>query len=281
MFTLTNYEIVEVSNNREMHYMELLREAKACKTDDDLCSWVERKVKSLNSFSLDKFVENLIKMNDKEMKILYDKFKEDEVALILIPDGCRDSLVSIDYLGDGDSLSNSVSMLLTGDLQLKYELQIKVVPELILSRTHYDSKCVQNYSASDSFQQQVLETTKPGTYSAILHMMALCNILNYRVVPIYPHIINPRLNHSFFHKTLMAVKNCYPNLILNIMWSSCKNTDIKGWAPNHIVPCIAKNILKRRKMIPEENYPIMISFQMSMKRTNHQKQNNHSFQRKT
>ena len=31
MITLTNYETVEVSNNREMHYMELLREA-----NDDL-----------------------------------------------------------------------------------------------------------------------------------------------------------------------------------------------------------------------------------------------------
>ena len=31
MITLRNYETVEVSNNREMHYMELLRE-----TNDDL-----------------------------------------------------------------------------------------------------------------------------------------------------------------------------------------------------------------------------------------------------
>ena len=48
MFTLINYETVEVSNNRETHYMELLIEAKACKTYDDLCSWVERKAKSLD-----------------------------------------------------------------------------------------------------------------------------------------------------------------------------------------------------------------------------------------
>ena len=60
-------------------------------------------------------------------------------------------------------------------------------------QTHY-------YSACDSFQQEVLETTKPGTYSAILHMMALCNILNCRVASIYPHIINPEVNHSFFIK---------------------------------------------------------------------------------
>ena len=81
MFTLTNYETVEVSNNREIDYMELLREAKACKTYDDLCSRVERKAKSLNSFYLDKFVENLSKMNDKEMKSLYDKFKEDDSCI--------------------------------------------------------------------------------------------------------------------------------------------------------------------------------------------------------
>ena len=132
MFILINYETVEVSNNRGMHYMELLREAMACKTYDDLCSWVERKAKSLNSFSLDKFVKNLSKVNDKEMKRLYDKFKEDVAALILIPDECRDSLVPIDCLGDGGCLFNSVPMLLTADLQLKYKLRIKVVHELML-----------------------------------------------------------------------------------------------------------------------------------------------------
>ena len=60
MFILINYETVEVSNNRGMHYMELLREAMVCKTYDDLCSWVERKAKSLNSFSLDKVVHDLM-----------------------------------------------------------------------------------------------------------------------------------------------------------------------------------------------------------------------------
>ena len=31
------------------------------------------------------------------------------------------------------------------------------------------------------------------------------------------------------------------------MWSRCKNIDIKGWAPNHFVSCIAKKHFEKKK----------------------------------
>ena len=65
--------------------------------------------------------------------------------------------VPIMIVGDGSCFYNAISMILTGNCQLKYELRLKTVNKLISNWNVYDNEEVNLYSAWESFEKEVLE----------------------------------------------------------------------------------------------------------------------------
>ena len=74
------------------------------------------------------------------------------------------AIVPMVTVGDGSYLYNAISMILTGNCQLKYELRLKTIKELISDWNIYDNEELNLYSAWDSFEEEVLESVKTGTY---------------------------------------------------------------------------------------------------------------------
>ena len=94
-------------------------------------------------------------------------------------------------VGDGTCLYYAILMILTGNCQLKYESRLKTVKELISNCNVYDNEEINFCSAWDTFEEEVSESVKTGTYSSLTHMYSLSNLLGCRIVSIYPNTINP------------------------------------------------------------------------------------------
>ena len=135
-------------------------------------------------------------------------------------------------------------MTLTGNCQLKYELRLKTVKQLISNWNVYDNEELNLYSAWDSFEEEVFGSVKTGTYSSLTYMYSLSNLLGCRIVSIYPNTISPCVSRNFFNKTIFAIENKFPNTFLPIMWTHMTNVKLAGWSPNHFVPCVEKVFVK-------------------------------------
>ena len=120
-------------------------------------------------------------------------------------------------VGDGSCLYNAISIILTGNCHLKYELRLKTVKELISNWNIYDNEELNLYSVWDSFEEEVLESVKTGTYWSLTHMYSQSNLLDCRIVSIYPNTINPCVNRNFFNQTIFPIENKCPNTFLPIM----------------------------------------------------------------
>ena len=131
--------------------------------------------------------------------------------------------VPIMTVGDGSCFYNAISMILTGNCQLKYELRLKTVNKLISNWNVYDNEEVNLYSAWESFEKEVFQRK---CYSSLMHMYSQSNT------------INPYVNRNFFNKTIFPIENKFPNTFLPIMWTYMSNVKLAGWSPNHFVPCV-------------------------------------------
>ena len=163
--------------------------------------------------------------------------------------------------GDCSCLYNAISMTLTGDCQLKHELRLKTVKELISNWNVYDNEELNRYSAWDSFEEEVLESVKTDTYSSLTHMYSQSNLLGCGIVSIYPNTINPCVNINFFNKTIFP-----------IMWTHMNNVNLAGCSRNHFVPFVKKYLLKQRraKKLPslfDSKKKIKIPEEITSKRT--------------
>ena len=106
------------------------------------------------------------------------------------------TIVPIVTVGDSSCLCNAISIILTGNCQLKYDFRLKTVKELRNNKNVYDNEEVNLYSAWDSFGE-VLECAKTGTYSSFTPMFSLFNLLGCIIFSIYSNTINKPLR-SFF-----------------------------------------------------------------------------------
>ena len=127
-------------------------------------------------------------------------------------------------------------MILTGNCQLKYDLRLKNVIELISNWNVCDNEDLNLYSAWESFEEKVLESVKIGTYSSLTHTYSLSNLFGCRIVSIYPNTTNPCVNRNFFNKTIFPIENKFLNTFLRLC----------GWSPNHFVPCVKKVFVKEK-----------------------------------
>ena len=55
-------------------------------------------------------------------------------------------------------------MILTGNYQFKYKSRLKTIKKFISNWNVYDNEELNLYSAWDSFEEEVLESVKTGTY---------------------------------------------------------------------------------------------------------------------
>ena len=85
------------------------------------------------------------------------------------------NIVPIVTVEDGSCLYKAISMILTCNCQLKYELRLKTVKEL--NWNVYDNEELNLYSTWDNFEKEVLGNAKTGTYSSLTHMYSLSNLL--------------------------------------------------------------------------------------------------------
>ena len=119
-------------------------------------------------YSLDSYFSNAD--NEKNCVSLPKSFEIDEVAKSLMLSDMIPNIVPVVRVRDGSYSYNTISMILTGNCQLKCELRLKTIKELISNWNVYDNEELNLYGAWDSFEEEVLESVKMGTYSSLMHM---------------------------------------------------------------------------------------------------------------
>ena len=75
-----------------------------------------------------------------------------------MPGDVSPNIVRFVTVGDGSCLYKTILRILTGNCQLKYELRLKVLKELICNWNFYDNEDL--FSAWDSREEGVLESVK-------------------------------------------------------------------------------------------------------------------------
>ena len=179
-------------------------------------------------YSLDSYFSNAD--NEKHCLSLPKSFEIDEVAKSLMPSDMIPNIVPVVRVRDGSYSYNTIFMILTGNCQLKCELRLKTVKELISNWNVYDNEELNLYGAWDSFEEEVLESVKMGTYSSLMHMYSLFSLLGCKIVLIYPNTIKPCINRNFFNKNIFLIENKFLNTVLPIMWTNMTNVKLAGWS---------------------------------------------------
>ena len=128
-FRRPNYEATVVSNHREIHCMELLNDSRKQKNIEQLKDWFISEYWRINMYSLDRYCSNI--NNEKHCLSLHKSFEIDEVAKSFMPSDLIPNIAPTVTAGDSSFLYNANLMIWTGTCQLKYELKLKTVKELI------------------------------------------------------------------------------------------------------------------------------------------------------
>ena len=92
-----------------------------------------------------------------------------------------------------------------------------------------------------SFQNETMMSAKDGQYSSILHLLAICNIIQKPLNSVYPKAQNPGVDRDVHNQIFFPTgKVYYPeNLddMVTILWTHTSDKNLTGWKPNHFVPC--------------------------------------------
>ena len=125
----------------------------------------------------------------------------DKTAQMLLPEKCN-GLFPILTKADGNCLYNAISLYYTGTYDLALELRIKVVNEIIRNRSEYDITLHSNYAdvTSGTFEEDVVNSMKSGTYSSLRHVAALSGVLGCKINSVYPEVINSCVNRKDLHR---------------------------------------------------------------------------------
>ena len=123
------------------------------------------------------------------------------MAQMLLPEMCN-GLFPILTKADGNCLYNAISLYYTGTYDLALEVRIKVVNEIIRNRSEYDIPLHSNYAdvTSGTFEEDVVNCIKSGTYSSLRHVAALSGVLGCKINSVYPEVINSCVNRKDLHR---------------------------------------------------------------------------------
>ena len=173
-------------------------------------------------------------------------YSVDEVAKNLYSMGGQNGLVPVTCSAEGNCLFNSMSILLLGNESLNTELHMKTVREFITNRHLYDKLEYLKYTTikNESFEEEVLDTIKDGSYAGIMHIKVFAAVTNRHINSIYPIAENSLVDRSFFHRYIAPSTNEESSStekegVFNIMWTHTRNKTLKGWHPNHFVHCFS------------------------------------------
>lgn len=218
------------SINRYAYYYKLSSIASKQSTYNELLRFVNEKKDIVNLYDFQKLaIEN----------ICYDNLHIDINSTILYPDDVKTG-TPLSSTEDGNCLYNSISILLTGTERLSRELRIKTIFEMILNRESYNDTTFSKYASSDvnSFEEEMLNSIKNGTYSGLREIAALSTVLETEIFSIYPMIQNPCVHRDDLNTIFYLKRTQTSNRQLNIMWTHTSNTNLVGWCPNHFVPVV-------------------------------------------
>lgn len=174
----------------------------------------------------------------------------DKTASKILPSNANEYF-PIRCKGDGNCLFNAVSKALSGKEDAALELRLRTIKEFIENRKDYDTSFYRNYNSSElnSFEDAVLSTTRNSTYSGLMHMAALSNILKAKIRSVYPGVSHCGINLDAMNMTFGAD---YSKSI-TVMWTHMENTTInKAWTPNHFVLLVSADQISQ---IQEERSP--------------------------
>ena len=92
-----------------------------------------------------------------------------------------------------------------------------------------------------SFLNETMMSAKDGQYSSILHLLAICNIIQKPLNSVYPKAQNPGIDRDVHNQIFFPTGkvNYLEKLddMVTILWTHTSNKNLIGWKPNHFVPC--------------------------------------------
>lgn len=217
----------------------------------------------------------------------------DELGTSLVPDDIEHlstSSVAIKTTGNGNCLFNATSLFICGDESLNNCLRILTAAELFLNATEYTldkrkvidtmnrSNAVSHESTTyvdlllsddtvaqyhvhknlvDSIQTEALKTSVDKTWSGLLQVMGLAQVLEKycSIISVYPnvnYVLRDILNGKIYTNEYSILPNEHT---LYLMWSrdgTLSSTPGAIYEPNHFVPILAHGLAIKRKGLGTE-----------------------------
>ena len=202
----------------------------------------------------------------------YQNVVKDDISIQLMPSDSHPELIPMKSYGDGNCLFRSLSLIIFGHERNHTEVRVRIIielacnEELYLSEKTFEDMAEYSYdgimdyiiqvSVSDrsyvpnnkerSFQNEVMHSTKSDTYASVLHIIASCNIIKKPINSIYPMVNNPGVDRDAHNQVFFPIGNIYYpeklNEVVTILWTHTSDTNLKGWKPNHFVPCFPESL---------------------------------------
>ena len=90
--------------------------------------------------------------------------------------------------GDGNSLFNTVSTVLTGDEELAPELRLRTAAEMALNTDKYKKRGDYNdlMACSPSYEESLLAACTDGAYMSVWNMIVLSTVVGKPLQSVYP-----------------------------------------------------------------------------------------------
>ena len=116
-----------------------------------------------------------------------------------------------------------------------------------------------------TIDEAIKAVCKNYTYSELLEIVALCNVLRCNIRSVYPRID--------FHHSMTILDNIFTpitsnvaNCTTSILWSSCVNEQDNRmhnngtWNPNHFVPLLSPSVRNEFDNANQRRPPAVVSY---------------------
>ena len=187
-----------------------------------------------------------------------------------MPDDCDSTLMPATVNADGDCLPHTGSIFAVGHQDCPYEMRLRIVLELILNQekyldpeylrlgenmtdhaaarlpNHYTMYSAQYEHISristagviKTYQNEVMEMTKPSSYMGIWQIFALSSVLGASIISVYPDKGNAAVRQHL-NRTILPRKKTN-NDVFHVMWTSTRYDEMRSehFVPNHFVPLL-------------------------------------------
>lgn len=200
----------------------------------------------------------------------------DETAAALYPDDAPAGLLPVVVRGDGNCCPRSLSMLVYGNQDHHLELRTRLIVQMASHPDKFttpwnfglDIDTLQLVaSLSDqstpgilqTFQSEVLACRKPGEFMRFWQLLATVEILNIRVVSVYPNLGWPVLR-TLHHRVLEPLQPPPAGAApVFLMWSSNRpDLASEHWTANHILPLMPSEPVDAQAHSPPQ-HALMLS----------------------